>query len=926
MRKFLLLLSLSLASITCNVLLLNMGVHAVGYVSEIRWDTEGNEPDLLWRDEFWERYGGDAAKSYDDASERPDSIRFRLVSESRDNYRFTNADPINIKIPMGSNGAGADVSCVISKLRLDVDIRTNPDRVTELKVDGDDGVSMLQEGGSILGVPTDGLGNVLGNKLGLCKSAFNDKDGSAFGWGDGQGGGVFKNEQHDIINQFGEDANITALLTQLDKMRIREQTHFSDRVCGVNSREGDSEKCRYETDSYYDKIWASCQEDAKAETDKEKRVEQLQKCVEEKSGVAINGTLLNETVFHEITYADGPSCSIQYIGWIVCPVSRFLAQVTDIAFKYLQRFFEISPLTRGQPAGDALYSGWQLVLRFANLMFVAVFILIIMSQVTGRGLEKYGVKALFPRLIVAAVCVNVSYYLCVIAVDFSNLLGNGIFELFRLLEPRGYTNQLSDWQNETESLLIFTTATVGAGFVLLSASLVALIPLLVGAALSFIVALIMIIARYAIILIMIMIAPFAIACVLLPGTRKWWTQWFKLFTSVLMLYPLVALVFGASHVAAIVILNSNVPRSEGGTVTLQVFSLAIQALPLALTPLLMRLSNNIVSGIGNKVAGSKLVGKAREGADGWAQGKKNARDVKALNATGSRRRFTPAGLRDYAIQRKYRRKAKQSYVQSDYNNALQNYTSRYIAGEEPTLRGRATQAANLFRDDENKKDVRYHDGDKFAQQLAKGGGNVDIVKSDALKAQLAINTDIVKAAKDKLNHEHGGDMDAIAKVASGEAGAASEEVRQAAIELVLSGGTLDQVNAVVKSSAGMSKRQRQVTASGVSSRRVISQGAYYDNPEAQRAILNGDVSDDDSFTQHVVASSINGNYLSASEIGSMHTSGLQEVHKALGSGAVSSASGAAVSNAARRALASSDIRSTMHGDGSVLEDIANHRR
>lgn len=56
-------------------------------------------------------------------------------------------------------------------------------------------------------------------------------------------------------------------------------------------------------------------------------------------------------------------------------------------------------------------------------MFIIAFLAIIVSQVTGMGINNYGIKKMLPRLVVAAIAVNVSYYICQLIVDLTNILG-----------------------------------------------------------------------------------------------------------------------------------------------------------------------------------------------------------------------------------------------------------------------------------------------------------------------------------------------------------------------------------------------------------------------------------------------------------------------------------------------------------------------
>ena len=55
-----------------------------------------------------------------------------------------------------------------------------------------------------------------------------------------------------------------------------------------------------------------------------------------------------------------------------------------------------------------------------------MFLAIIISQLTGFGISNYGIKKMLPRLIIAAILVNLSIYICQIAVDLSNILGYGL--------------------------------------------------------------------------------------------------------------------------------------------------------------------------------------------------------------------------------------------------------------------------------------------------------------------------------------------------------------------------------------------------------------------------------------------------------------------------------------------------------------------
>ena len=65
----------------------------------------------------------------------------------------------------------------------------------------------------------------------------------------------------------------------------------------------------------------------------------------------------------------------------------------------------------------------------ANIAFVIAFLAVIYSYITNYGIKQHDIRYMVPRIIVAAFLVNVSYYLCAILIDVSNILGTAIQEL-----------------------------------------------------------------------------------------------------------------------------------------------------------------------------------------------------------------------------------------------------------------------------------------------------------------------------------------------------------------------------------------------------------------------------------------------------------------------------------------------------------------
>ena len=303
-----------------------------------------------------------------------------------------------------------------------------------------------------------------------------------------------------------------------------------------------------------------------------------------------------------VSGSNATSCGVEGIGWIVCPVSNFLAWGMDNIFTALKGYLEVEPLS--SDTSSALYQAWSLVRNIANIAFAIVFLIIIFSQLTSVGVSNYGLKKLIPRLIVAAVLVNISYIICAVAVDLSNVLGSGTQEVLidireNLSGPN--TNSIDSWESVTGYILAAGTAAGAAtvtisGIVIasgasLGAALILLLPALLGLILAVLVALLVLAARQALIVILIIVAPLAFVAYLLPNTEKLFERWRGIFVTMLVFFPIFALIFGGSQLAAFLIIQT---ATDINVILLAMF---VQVAPLVLTPLLVKFSGGIIGRI-----------------------------------------------------------------------------------------------------------------------------------------------------------------------------------------------------------------------------------------------------------------------------------------------------------------------------------------
>jgi len=298
------------------------------------------------------------------------------------------------------------------------------------------------------------------------------------------------------------------------------------------------------------------------------------------------------------------SCSVSGIGWIICPVSTFLGDAMDNVFNFLSdNFVKVQPPMIGNTSTNSLYTAWNIMRTIANIAFVIAFLIIIYSQLTNVGVSNYGLKKLIPRLIVAAVLVNISYYVAAIAIDLSNVIGYSIQNIFNGIRERLFhmTDDTAAGINNASVTSPWTTVTaavlagggvIGGIYYVSGAGLYFLVPLLVGLLLTLIFVVIILAARQAIIIILVIIAPLAFVANLLPNTEKWYKQWQDLFMTMLIFFPAFALVFGGSQLAGQLII-----QNAGDNLVTVMFGLAVQIAPLVITPLILKLSGGLLGKI-----------------------------------------------------------------------------------------------------------------------------------------------------------------------------------------------------------------------------------------------------------------------------------------------------------------------------------------
>jgi len=319
------------------------------------------------------------------------------------------------------------------------------------------------------------------------------------------------------------------------------------------------------------------------------------------------------------------SCNIDQIGWLLCPILTTGAHLADSAYGFLaDNFLATNPsLLNTDPKatttddsgntvaiGTGTYTAWKIMLTIANVAFIIAFLIVIFSQLTSVGVTNYGVKKLLPRLIVVAILVNVSFWVCAIAVDVSNILGYSLKDVLTSVADQVATSGGGTAVNTGDQSgnlfgIVTTIITVGSiAWVNLGAVVVAI----VGALITLLIIFVLLAARQALIVLLVVIAPLAFVAYLLPNTESLFKKWRTMFTSLLLLFPIIGVLYGACLLASEIL-----KQVAGSNVIMQIMAYVALVIPLiAIIPLL----KGSLDGVGKIGANIQSFGSKARGAAG----------------------------------------------------------------------------------------------------------------------------------------------------------------------------------------------------------------------------------------------------------------------------------------------------------------------
>ena len=431
------------------------------------------------------------------------------------------------------------------------------------------------------------------------------------------------------------------------------------------------------------------------------------------------------------------------LGWILCPIIKAVSRIGEKLWEYIENTFLVIPVEVFETDGG-VYQAWDTIRNIANVIFIILFLVVIFSQLTGVGIDNYGIKKILPRLIMVAILVNLSWIICELLADVSNITGSGITDMLKTFASQVATSSKS----ENAQLLVgsFGATVFGGGagalFVLLNgwnlAGLAALGLAVLGIVITLVLGIltmfVILIVREAGVILMIVLAPVAIVCYALPNTEKLSKKWFDIFKALLVVYPLCGAALGAGKLASAVLASIGGSETAGvlaainggdfavlgntvfaaltnnGRAGLVIAAMVAQVLPFFFIPTLLRNSLSLMGNIGARLsqAGRNL---GRKASGTLQSGVKNSERFKRFqqfeqDKTSARRarrimnRF--AGRNVNSLSRR-QRNLLASANQTAARYELQGEKDRMLADNEMGYETELSQGTAAFANEREKK-------------------------------------------------------------------------------------------------------------------------------------------------------------------------------------------------------------------------------
>ncbi len=309
-------------------------------------------------------------------------------------------------------------------------------------------------------------------------------------------------------------------------------------------------------------------------------------------------------------------------GWIVCPGTDAMSRAADGIAAMIANALNWSILAntnsvkglKDQPQ-NVILEVWQNMLSIGNIILAIAFLVMLYSYAlnSSNSLRAYDAKKLLSRLLIVAIAMNLSFYICAAIADISNMAGRGVYELI--------DSQLASRSTGWYSAALNSAKAIAAGIgtlmtSYLNANIIVVAILIMLAALAL---------RQVALIVLVIMSPIAFACYLLPNTEKWFKKWWDAYVRLLIVFPFFTAAWAGCRLVGYIVSEADMPGVNDlakGVIAV----LATVAPPVLLIPIF-----KMSGGLAGRVAGLGQMAADKTGATKFAKERDAARRKRRAN-------------------------------------------------------------------------------------------------------------------------------------------------------------------------------------------------------------------------------------------------------------------------------------------------------
>ena len=300
---------------------------------------------------------------------------------------------------------------------------------------------------------------------------------------------------------------------------------------------------------------------------------------------------------------------VALFGWIICGILEGADSIVGDVTGVMKRMLTIDTSEYSQNEAEGYKTTWASLRILSSIIVVAIALFMILSQILGSEMfSAYTIKKLMPRLVIAIILIQLSWFLATTFIGVINVIGNGIEEL--IYAPFGGEAEVGTIGSNVGILLADSSVVAkeaiigGAGLVAAAIAFGAaggvfgIFALGLGVIIAMVMAIVFLTIRKVALVFLLILAPMAIALWILPNTQKTYKQWWQNFSKLLLMYPIIVGFLAIGKVFAHVAATAGAANDTNKLLTFFIVLIAYFG-PFFLIPKTFKFAGGMMAMVGN---------------------------------------------------------------------------------------------------------------------------------------------------------------------------------------------------------------------------------------------------------------------------------------------------------------------------------------